>query len=116
MIRPIALAAAISVMVLAAASPGTSAEMTRPDGKTAFDAACRPCHGPVGPGTYMLERRVGKDHALLTERDDLTGDYIRAVVRNGLNGMLAYRKTEVTDAELDAIIGYLTHASDKDTQ
>jgi mono/diheme cytochrome c family protein len=82
-------------------------------GQQVYDAWCQPCHNPAGPGTHMLAKRLGADHSLIDKRDDLTADYIRYVVRNGLNGMLAFRKTEVTDGELDAVIDYLTHAGVK---
>ena len=84
-------------------------------GHQVFDAWCQPCHGAVGPGTYMLAKRLGADHSRIEHRDDLTADYIRFVVRNGLNGMLAFRKTEVTDSELEAVIDYLTKPSAKGT-
>jgi mono/diheme cytochrome c family protein len=84
------------------------------DGKKVFNAWCQPCHGEVGPGTYMLAKRLGADQSRLEKRDDLTAEYIRFVVRNGLNGMLAFRKTEVTESELDAVIDYLTHHASKD--
>lgn len=99
----IALAAGLAAL----AAPAFAAERTR--GQQVFDAWCQPCHGPVGPGTYMLAKRLGADHSRLENRNDLTADYIRFVVRNGLNGMLAFRKTEVTESELDAVIDYLTH-------
>lgn len=84
------------------------------DGQKVFDAWCQPCHGESGPGTYMLAKRLGADQSRLEKRDDLTAEYIRFVVRNGLNGMLAFRKSEVTESELDAVIGYLTHSGAKD--
>ena len=60
-------------------------------------------------GSYRLQQRY-KDTkpALLEERSDLTPELIRAVVRHGLPIMPPLRKTEVTDADLDAVIAHLT--------
>jgi len=45
---------------------------------------------------------------VLAERADLTGAGIKTAVRSGMYIMPRFRKTEVSDAELDAIIAYLT--------
>jgi mono/diheme cytochrome c family protein len=57
----------------------------------------------------MLGRRLGPDRALLAQRTDLHADYVRTVVRAGLNSMPALTRVEVTDVELDAIASYLSH-------
>jgi len=49
----------------------------------------------------------GKDKAVLEERKDLTADYIHKIVRNGLMAMPAFLPTDLTDAQLDALSGYL---------
>jgi len=48
---------------------------------------------------------------VLTERRDLTPAVIKTAVRTGVYVMPRFRKTEVTDAELEAIVAYLTHKS-----
>lgn len=78
------------------------------DGASLFVARCGYCHLAGGTGTLMLARRHGKDHALLAERTDLDRDYVRAVVRNGLNSMPALTRVEVPDEQLDAIATYLS--------
>ena len=113
--RPLPLAAFGAALLLAGgaqAADTTSADAAK--GEQVFNAWCQPCHGAVGPGTYMLEKRLGKDEARIDQRTNLTGDYIRYVVRNGLNGMLPFRQTEVTDGELKDVIDYLTRNNDKD--
>jgi mono/diheme cytochrome c family protein len=94
-----------------ATSPGTVAQ-----GKAVFAQWCAGCHGPlpgVGrfppAGSYRLQQRY-KDTkpATLENRADLTPALIKAVVRLGLPIMPPLRKTEVNDAELDALIAYLT--------
>ena len=115
MSRPLPFAAIASVLLMAAsqafAADTTSTNASK--GHEIFKAWCQPCHGEVGPGTYMLEKRLGKEQSRIDRRTDLTGDYIRYVVRNGLNGMLPFRQTEVTDGELKDVIDYLTRNNDK---
>ncbi len=79
--------------------------------KRAFDAHCVKCHGASGTGTFMLERRLGKDNAMLERRTDLAPELIRHAVRHGIVSMPAITRVEVTDAELDAIVRYLTRRS-----
>lgn len=76
--------------------------------KQVFAARCAKCHAESGTGTFMLGRRLGKDKAMLEARTDLAPELIRHVVRNGIVSMPAITRVEVTDAELDAIVRYLT--------
>jgi hypothetical protein len=46
--------------------------------------------------------------ALLEERTDMSPELIRTFVRNGITIMLFFRKTEVSDTDLDALVTYLT--------
>ncbi len=73
-----------------------------------FQKKCGICHNPGGTGTMMLARRLGDENSLLAERDDLTPDYVAAVVRNGLNSMPAITRVELTDAQLSDVSLYLT--------
>jgi mono/diheme cytochrome c family protein len=81
------------------------------EGKQAFDAKCAKCHAQSGTGTFMLSRRHGSDKGMLEHRTDLAPELIRHVVRNGIVSMPALTRVEVTDAELDAIVRYLTRTS-----
>ncbi len=78
-------------------------------GHKVFDKWCFPCHGTgVGkPGTDSLAAR-GQKPAVLEERTDLTVPAIKTFVRHGVLYMPMFRKTEVSDADLDAIAAYLT--------
>jgi hypothetical protein len=60
-------------------------------------------------GSFRLQQRY-KDTkpARLEDRVDLTPNFISTMVRQGMPIMPPLRKTEVTDAELDAVIAYLT--------
>ena len=90
-------------------------------GKVVFDKWCEPCHGRVAggvfgglganalPGTSALGVKYKGDlPAVLEDRTDLAPVYIRTTVRNGLAGMPITRKTEVSEADLENIIAYLT--------
>jgi (+)-pinoresinol hydroxylase len=86
------------------ASPGESA------GHLAFERACAVCHGtgPAKPGTRALRAKyAGKLPALLERRTDLQPDYVKYIVRHGVSVMPPFRKTELSDAELDSIAAYL---------
>jgi cytochrome c5 len=76
--------------------------------KQAFDVRCAKCHAESGTGTFMLGHRLGNDQAMLERRTDLPPELIRYAVRNGIVSMPPLTRVEVTDAELDAIVRYLT--------
>lgn len=80
-------------------------------GEAVFLQECGMCHLSGGTGTMMLERRVGAEKSLLAERTDLPPQYIEMVVRQGINSMPTITRVEIPDAELQAIIGYLTRNS-----
>jgi (+)-pinoresinol hydroxylase len=90
----------------AAVTPGAG----EPRGYVEFQRACSVCHGRgPAPGTRALRAKYqGKLPALLEERTDLTPDYVRYIVRHGVTVMPPFRKTELADAQLDAIASYLT--------
>ena len=75
-----------------------------------FDKWCAPCHGdgPGKPGTSALQALYkGTKPALLEERTDLVPQLTKTFVRTGVSIMPFFRKTEITDAELDALAAYL---------
>lgn len=80
------------------------------EGKAVFDKHCGHCHAPGGdrPGTLQLGLTRGEANAVLEERSNLPAPYIKTIVRHGLNGMPAFKPTIVTEAELDALAGYLS--------
>jgi len=47
--------------------------------------------------------------AVLEERQDLSPKLIETAVRKGANFMPRFRKTEITNADLAAIVSYLAH-------
>ena len=79
-------------------------------GEKVFTYWCATCHsaGPGMPGTQALQAKYkGKPPALLLERKDLTGPQIAVFVRNGVSVMAQFRKTEISDADLDALTTYI---------
>ena len=88
-----------------------TAKPGQPPGYVQFQMACSVCHGtgPGKPGTSALAAKYkGATPALLEERTDLNPAYIKQVVRQGLYVMPFFRKTELSDADLNAIVAYLT--------
>jgi mono/diheme cytochrome c family protein len=88
-----------------------------PRGKQVYDYWCLPCHGTgLGlpgfdelPGTQQLRIKY-RDAAvspLLEERTDLVPEFVKAIVRQGVSFMPQFRKTEISDADLDALAEYL---------
>ena len=81
-------------------------------GAAVFNNWCSACHsrGPQNaPGTASLEIKYqGSVPAALEDRRDLTADLVKFFVRNGVATMPQLRKTEVSDADLDALAAYLT--------
>lgn len=88
----------------------------QPRGYAQYQNYCSMCHGPGGgkPGTLALQAKYkGALPALLDQRTDLTPQLIKTYVRNGISVMPIFRKTEISDADLDAIAAYLTRNNKK---
>ena len=71
---------------------------------------CATCHGagPGHPGTDALQAKYhGAKPAVLEDRTDLDPAAVRFFVRHGVTVMPFFRKTEISDADLDAIGAYL---------
>ncbi len=103
----VALAVAFAGQAHAAGFSGTK------KGRAVFDRWCAACHsaGQDMPGTVALAAKYkGSLPALLEERTDLTPDLTKFFVRNGVSVMPPFRKTEISDAELDALAAYLARS------
>jgi mono/diheme cytochrome c family protein len=109
----------ISLVALGAATAVTAQPpaATLAEGKRVYDYWCLPCHGTgLGlpgldalPGTQQLalKYRGTNISPLLEERTDLVPEFVKVVVRQGVSFMPHFRKTEISDAELDALAAYL---------
>jgi (+)-pinoresinol hydroxylase len=79
-------------------------------GNDVFQKWCAPCHaaGPGHPGTTAIAALYkGSKPGPLEDRRDLTPAAVKQFVRNGVSVMPFFRKTEISDAELDALAAYL---------
>jgi (+)-pinoresinol hydroxylase len=91
-------------------TPATVSGQGQPKGYVEYQRFCSACHGEgVGkPGTMALQAKYkGAVPALLDKRTDLTPEFVKTTVRNGLTVMPFFRKTEISDADLNAIAAYL---------
>ena len=83
----------------------------QPDrGREVYQKWCTPCHGTgLGkPGTSAAAAH-GVKPAVLEQRTDLTPKMIETAVRNGVYFMPRFRKTEISNDDLAAIVAYLVH-------
>jgi len=89
------------------------------NGKIVFDKWCAPCRavapknvmfgtGALAGTSALAVKYKGKLPAVLEQRTDLAPVMIKSVVRHGLFGMPITRKTEISDAELEDVVAYLT--------
>jgi len=108
--RAVAVAAVLAAALRCAGAAEPASAATLPEGAALFGERCGLCHAAGGTGTFMLERRLGKERALLAERTDLTAEYVRQVVRHGLQSMPRFTRVELTDAELSAVAAFLSSA------
>jgi mono/diheme cytochrome c family protein len=101
------------MLALYAMPPARAAEHP---GRPVFVKWCAPCHsrGPNNPGTAALAAvyKNAKPGAL-EDRTDLTVDFVKKSVRNGVYVMPFFRKTEISDAELEALAAYLAQPTPK---
>jgi len=85
-------------------------------GKQVYQYWCWNCHGDeVGkPGTQALAAKYkGSKPAILDQRTDLTPAVTKIFVRKGVSIMPFFRKTEITDAQLNALAAYLARENAK---
>lgn len=123
MSRKIAVKMLLTGMI-AVGAPLASAQdaATVARGKAVFAKTCAPCHGAdrgdfgraMLPGTDALRIKYkGQLPALLEQRTDLTPAVIRVFVRRGTWSMPPFRKTEISDEEIDAVSAYIADAARK---
>jgi mono/diheme cytochrome c family protein len=86
-----------------------SAHADPTEGVAVYKKWCDGCHmdSPFAPGTIQLRHLRGDDYALVENRENLTAEYLRLLVRKGMKGMPLFRRTEISESELDALIRYL---------
>ena len=100
------------------ANPVLAADAAQPDlahGQKLFQYWCATCHGPDAresgrllPGTASLAVKYkGEKPAALEQRDDLVAPFTTHIMRRGSEGMPFFRKTEISDPEMNDIAAYL---------
>ncbi len=103
---------------LATQAQDRQAEVAR--GQQLYEYWCSTCHGPgIGnfgaqylPGENALRAKYkGAVPSLLHERTDMSPEFVKLFVRQGITIMPFFRKTEISDPDLDAIAAYLTRNS-----
>jgi len=108
-----AIGVAGAAAVRAADAPDANAAA---HGAAVFARTCEPCHGrgpgldgsPMLPGAAALAAKYqGKVSPYLEERSDLNAALLRYYVRHGTGAMPMFRRTEISDAEIEAVAAYL---------
>jgi mono/diheme cytochrome c family protein len=80
-------------------------------GREVYLKWCAPCHAPgiTHPGTHALMTKYqGVKSGVLLEWTDLPASTVKYTVRHGISVMPQFRKTEISDVELDALARYLS--------
>ena len=93
------------------ASPAGAEPLPTPSGRAVYDKWCAPCHDPgvSHPGTHALMAKYqGVKSGVLLEWTDLPPYTVKHFVRHGISVMPPFRKTEISDTELDALAAYLS--------
>ena len=97
-------------LVVFSAQAAAADEAQIQQGKEIYMYWCWNCHGDgVGkPGTQALAAKYkGAKPAILDQRTDLLPPLTKVFVRKGVSIMPFFRKTEVSDAQLDLLAAYL---------
>ncbi|MGE3499786.1 MAG: cytochrome c [Candidatus Binatia bacterium] len=106
-------AVALAALALGGAAPAPAQESQGvARGRRVYEEQCAVCHDPGAghPGTELLMLKRGPAFAVIRGRRDLPPVYIEAVVRNGLIEMPPFRPTDVSDADLAALVQFLRSA------
>jgi mono/diheme cytochrome c family protein len=107
--RRVAAGAVVCIALSGATAFGQGGDAER--GNELYQYWCATCHGrgPGNPGTTALLAKYKKAlPGVLEDRTDLTPQAIRFNVRMGTSIMPFFRKTEISESDLDAIALYLT--------
>ena len=90
-------------------------------GKEVFNRHCAPCHarGPGNDGLEMLPAPTaltikyrGALSPYIEERKDLANaTVLTTFIRNGVVSMPPFRKTEISDSDIDDLAAYISEAS-----
>jgi (+)-pinoresinol hydroxylase len=105
------LAGVIMAGLAAAASlPADESSDARAAGRAVYTKWCAPCHDPgvIHPGTNALTVKYrGVKSGVLLDWKDLAPETVKYLVRHGISVMPQFRKTEISDSDLDALAQFL---------
>jgi mono/diheme cytochrome c family protein len=106
-------AAGLALTALLLAGAGRAEEPSDPHaaGRAVYTKWCAPCHDPgvMHPGTNALTVKYkGVKPGVLLEWKDLQPETVKFMVRHGISVMPQFRKTEISDADLEALAGFLS--------
>lgn len=105
------LAALLGAPAVNAQDDVRSAARAEPrNGEAVYEHWCSHCHdaGRGMAGTQSLQVKYkGELPPVLLERQDLTAEAIKTFVRQGVLSMPPFRKTEISDGELDALAAWM---------
>ena len=101
-----------ATLTAAQTAPSPELALASQPGRDAYEQHCAACHaaGDGHPGTMRLALRADPAPAVLLERSDLEATYVAQVVRSGLGMMPPFRPTEISDAELEQLAGFVARA------
>lgn len=106
-----AVLAVLGVVIVGAGGTANAAESGASDatGAAIYEHYCIACHdrGVGHPGTQNLAYRYGPEKAALADRDNLTPEYVRIMVRFGRGLMPGFRSSEISDEQLKLLADYL---------
>ena len=106
--RPV-LATSLAFALLLTANVATAQDELVEHGRVDYNDWCAICHAPGEAATRILEERYqGALPAVVDQRTDLTEELIVARVRTWVAPQMPpFRQSEVSDADLEAVIAYL---------
>lgn len=86
-------------------------------GRAVYERWCAACHDPGlhHPGTNALTTKyAGVKSGVIVDWTDLSAALVRHWVRHGISVMPHFRKTEISDLELEALAAYLSRKTPAD--
>ena len=85
------------------------------DGEKIYDDWCMICHAPTHnmPGSDRIREVYGEDRVDLKNSPFVNEQTIRILVREGRGMMPPFRRTEISNAELDELVAFLIEENSK---
>ena len=108
---PALTALALAGLMLGGSAPAEEPSDPHAAGRAVYAKWCAPCHDPgvIHPGTNALTVKYqGVKPGVLLAWKDLPPETVRYLVRHGISVMPQFRKTEISDADLDALAKFLS--------